>query len=131
MSVVLDASAVLRLLLQTGERAADLRAVVAADDLHAPALVDVEVASGLRWPRATGAVGAPLAAEAVRDLALLGIERYPHTPLLPRIWQLRADLTAYDATCAALAETLGCPLLTSDRGLATAPAPRCERRHLP
>ncbi len=131
MSVVLDASVVLRLLLQTGERAADLRAVVAADDLHAPALVDVEVASGLRRLTATGAVGAPRAAEAVRDLALLGIERYPHTPLLPRIWQLRASLTAYDATYAALAETLGCPLVTSDRGLATAPGPRCERRHLP
>ena len=131
MSVVLDASVVLRLLLQTGERAADLRAVVAADDLHAPALVDVEVASGMRRLTATGAVGAARAGEAVRDLALLGIERYLHTPLLPRIWELRPNLTAYDATYAALAETLGCPLVTGDRGLATAPGPRCERRHLP
>ena len=131
MPIVLDASVVLRLLLQTGDRAADLRAVVAAEDLHAPALVDVEVASGLRRLTATGAVAADRAAEAVGDLALLGIERYPHTPLLPRIWQLRANLTAYDATYAALAETLDCPLLTADRGLATAPGPRCERRHLP
>jgi predicted nucleic acid-binding protein len=131
VSAVLDASVVLRLLLQTGGRAAALHDLVRTDDLHAPALVDVEVASGLRRLTATGAVGAHRAAEAVDDLALLGIERYPHTSLLPRIWQLRANLTAYDATYAALAETLGCALLTADRGLATAPGPRCERRHLP
>ncbi|SFP86689.1 Predicted nucleic acid-binding protein, contains PIN domain [Geodermatophilus dictyosporus] len=130
MSVVLDASVVLRLLLQTGGRAAELHDLVRADDLHAPALVDVEVASGLRRLTATGAVGADRAAEAVDDLVLLGIERYPHTSLLPRIWQLRSNLTACDATCAALAERLGCALLTADRGLATAPGPRCERRHL-
>jgi predicted nucleic acid-binding protein len=131
VSVVVDASVVLRLLLQTGAVADDLRTTVATEDLHAPALVDVEVVSGLRRLAAVGSVESGRAVEAVADLALLGIERYPHTPLLPRIWQLRANLSAYDATYAALAETLGCPLVTSDRGLATAPGPRCERRHLP
>ena len=71
------------------------------------------------------------AAAALSDLAALGLDRYPHAPLLPRIWQLRANLTAYDACYAALAETLELRLLTSDHGLATAPGPRCARRHLP
>jgi predicted nucleic acid-binding protein len=129
VSIVVDASVVLRLLLRTGADD-DLRSLVATEDLHAPALVDVEVASGLRRLAAAGSVSANRAAEALADLGVLGVDRYPHTPLLPRIWQLRANLSAYDATYAALAEALHCALVTGDRGLATAPGPRCERRHL-
>ena len=131
MSLVVDASVVLRLLLHTGARGTDVRAVVTGQDLHAPQLLDVEVASGLRRLIASNALTAGRAAAALGDLAALGLDRYPHLPLLPRVWQLRANLSAYDACYAALAETLQCQLLTSDRGLATAPGPRCSRQHLP
>ena len=131
MSLVVDASVVLRLLLHTGARGTDVRAVVTGQDLHAPHLLDVEVASGLRRLIASNALTAGRATAALGDLAALGLDRYPHLPLLPRVWQLRANLSAYDACYAALAETLQCQLLTSDRGLATAPGPRCSRQHLP
>ena len=131
MSLVVDASVVLRLLLRIGAAASSTRAAVAGQDLHAPHLVDVEVASGLRRLVASKAMSAGRAAAALTDLAALRLERYPHVLLLPRLWQLRANLSAYDASYAALAETLGCPLLTCDRGLARAPGPRCARQHLP
>lgn len=131
MSLVIDASVALRLLLHNAVAAGSVRTALTGEDLHAPHLLDVEVASGLRRLVAARKVTAARATEALADLAVLGVDRYPHTPLLPRVWQLRANLSAYDATYAALAEALDCPLLTSDRGLATAPGPRCGRRHLP
>jgi predicted nucleic acid-binding protein len=109
----------------------DVRAAVAGQDLHAPQLVEVEVASGLRRLVAAKAVTAGRAATALSNRSALGLYRYPHLHLLPRIWQLRADLSGYDARYAALAETLQCPLLTSDHRFATAPGPRCARQHLP
>ena len=60
--------------------------------------------------------------EALRDLADMPIERFAHTPFLPRIWELRNNLTAYDAAYVALAETLGCTLVTRDRRLANSPS---------
>lgn len=131
MSIVVDASLVLRLLLHDETAGATARAAVAGQDLHAPHLLDVEVASGLRQLVASEAVAGHRAAQALEDLAALRLERYPHRLMLPRVWQLRANLTAYDALYAALAETLGIPLLTCERGLATAPGPQCEREHLP
>ncbi len=104
---------------------------MAHEDLHAPHLIDVEVASGLRRLAATKAIGPRRAAAALTDLAALSLDRYPHGSLLPRVWQLRHNLSAYDAMYAALAETLDCSLLTSDGRLATAAGPRCPRQHLP
>ena len=131
MSLVIDASVILRLLLHTKASASTTRAAIAGQDLHAPHLVDVEVTSGLRRLVAVRGMTPARAAAALTDLATLDLDRYPHVLLLPRMWQLRPNLSAYDASYAALAETLGCPLLTSDRGLATAPGPRCPRQHLP
>jgi predicted nucleic acid-binding protein len=131
VSLVVDASVVLRLLLHTGATGSTVRAAVAGQDLHSPHLLDVDVAAGSRRLVAARKVTAGRAAAALSDLAALGLDRYPHAHLLSRIRRLRANLSAYDACYAALAEALQCQLLTSDHRLATAPGPRCARQHLP
>ena len=93
--------------------------------MHAPHLVDAEVAHSLRRLTATGQLTAEAGGEALGAWIALGLTRHPGHPLLPRVWQLRANVTAYDATYVALAETLGCALLTADRRLAHAPGPAC------
>jgi predicted nucleic acid-binding protein len=91
--------------------------------LHAPHLVDVEVLSALRRIVASGAATAERAGEAIADLLDLPIERYAHDILVPRIWQLHENFSAYDASYVALAEALAdepVPLLTADGRLARA-----------
>ena len=120
--IVLDASAALELLLGTPRsRRVALRALVPAETLHVPHLLDLEVAQVLRRWVASGQVGEDRARQALDDLAALGLTRWPHDVLLERIWQLRSNLTAYDAAYVALAEALRAPLLTCDRRLAAAP----------
>lgn len=87
------------------------------DSLHAPYLLDLEVAQVLRRYAARGEVAPRRGQDALELLAAFPLSRYPHEPLLPRIWALRANLTAYDAAYVALAEGLGAPLLTRDRRL--------------
>ncbi len=77
-----------------------------------------------RW-LVQGKVGRSRADQAVDDLAGLPIERYPHLALLPRVWELRHNLTPYDAAYVALAEALGAVLVTADARLAEAPGLRC------
>jgi predicted nucleic acid-binding protein len=84
------------------------------------------VASVLRGQATAGALDAGRAGLALDDLAAAPIERAPHPPLLRRCWELRENLTAYDAACVALAEALEVRLLTGDRRLARAPGPRCQ-----
>ena len=79
------------------------------------------VAQVLRRYERTGGLSTTRGAGALRDLEDLAIERYPHRPLLPRVWELRANLTAYDAVYVALAEALEATLLTGDARLARAP----------
>ena len=120
--IVLDASALVELLLSTKiGRAIATRIEDPALALNAPHLADVEVAQVLRRYAREGELDAEEAAEALEELASLDFERHPHEPLLPRIWQLRDVLTAYDATYVALAEALDAPLLTCDGKLARAP----------
>jgi predicted nucleic acid-binding protein len=120
--IVLDASAVLELLLGTpagsvvGERIAP-----ESQTLHAPHLLDVEVAQVLRRYCASAAIDVERARLALDDLRSIDLHRYPHEPMLERIWQLRSNLTAYDASYVALAEALNAPLLTCDARLANAP----------
>jgi predicted nucleic acid-binding protein len=120
--IVLDASAVVELLLGTprgtaiGARISTSRATV-----HAPHVVDLEVASAFRALETRRAVSAAAAATALVDLLGLRLTRYAHDPLLSRIWQLRGNLTPYDAVYVALAEHLGATLVTCDRRLAKAP----------
>ena len=120
--IVLDASATVDWLLQTSEgQRIEHRMYSAKESLHAPHLLDLEVAQVLRRLVREGTVAANRADEAVRDLLDLRLTRYPHFLLLPRIWQLRHNFSAYDAAYVGLAEKLGAPLITRDGRLAAAP----------
>jgi predicted nucleic acid-binding protein len=117
--IVVDASALLEALLRTPAAAAvEQRLFEAGQSLHAPHLLDVEVAQVVRRYAANGAIEAERGRMALFDLADFPIRRYPHGFLLSRVWQLRNNLTAYDAVYVALAEALDAPLLTRDRRLA-------------
>ncbi len=91
-----------------------------SETLHTPHLLDLEVTQVLRRLALQGVISAHRADEAVRDLLDLRITRYPHQVLLPRIWQLRHNLSAYDAAYIVLAEKLRAPLVTRDARLASA-----------
>ena len=120
--IVVDASAVLEALLRTSAaRAVEERLFEPSQTLHAPHLLDVEVAQVVRRYAANGEIDTERGRMALDDLADLPLRRYPHVFLLPRVWELRNNLTAYDALYVALAEALDAPLLTSDRRLAAAP----------
>ncbi len=117
--IVLDASAVLEVLLRTAAAEAIERRIFAErQTLHAPHLLDVEVAQVLRRYAAAGELEGERGREALADLADLPIRRYPHDFMLVRIWELRGSLSAYHAAYVALAEALDAPLLTRDQRLA-------------
>lgn len=121
--IVLDASAALELLLnsRTGRRVA-ARIGSPRLTLHAPHLIDLEVCQALRRLVRAEKLGSARAQEALDLLRQLDLTRYPHEPLLPRIWELRRNLTAYDSAYIALSEALEATLLTCDERLARAPA---------
>lgn len=119
--IVLDASVALESLLRKpGAVAVDARLFSIGQSMHAPHLLDVEVAQVIRRHAIKGEITAQRGQSALNDLAELPIRRYPHELLLPRIWELRNNLTAYDAAYVALAELLNAPLLTLDARLASA-----------
>ena len=119
--IVLDASAAVDWLLQTsaGQRI-EKRIYSAAESLHAPHLLDLEVTQVLRRLVREETVPSTRADQAVQDLQDLRITRYPHFVLLPRIWQLRHNFSAYDAAYIALAEKLSAALITRDKKVAAA-----------
>lgn len=119
--IVVDASAVLDLLLRSaaGDRVLE-RIDEPGETLHAPHLLDPEVLQGLRRYHRQGALTDQRAAQALDDFEDLAIVRYPHDVLTRRVWQLRHNVTAYDACYIALAEALDAPLLTTDRRLGAA-----------
>jgi predicted nucleic acid-binding protein len=120
--IVLDASAAVDWLLQTPPgKKIEHRVYAQRQSLHAPHLLDLEVTQVLRRLVREGTVSAQRAAEALQDLQDLALSRYPHVILLPRIWQLRHHVSAYDAAYIALAEALTAPLFTRDSRLASAP----------
>jgi len=119
--IVVDASAMLEVLLGTGAGARiQERFFRSGETLHAPHLIDLEVAQVLRRYGAAGDLDPGRGAEALEDLADMPLNRYPHDFLLPRIWELRQRVTAYDAAYIALAEALDAPLVTRDVRLARA-----------
>lgn len=124
--IVVDAS-ILAPALADDEGDGDLaRARLQGEQLAAPELIDLEVISTLRRAARAGRLDDRRSSLALTDLAALPLKRVPHLPLLSRIWELRENLTAYDAAYVALAETLGAPLITADRPLARASGIRCK-----
>ena len=118
--IVLDASAAVDWLLQTpAGQGIEKRIYSRNETLHAPHLFDLEVTQVLRRLALQGVISAHRADEAFRDLLDLRITRYPHLVLLPRIWQLRHNFSAYDAAYVVLAEKLGATLVTRDARLAS------------
>ena len=119
--IVVDASALLEALLRTpAAKAVERRLFAPRETLHAPHLLDVEVAQVIRRYAASGEIDSARGRAALADLTDFPLRRYPHELLLPRVWDLRNNLTAYDAVYVALAEALDAPLLTRDQRLAAA-----------
>lgn len=119
--IVVDASALIEVLLNTpsGSRITQ-RLFEGQETLHAPCLLDIEVAQVLRRFSLAGELNASRGLQAIEDLSDFPLSRYPHDLFLPRIWELRHNVTAYDAAYIALAEALDAPLLTRDARLASA-----------
>jgi predicted nucleic acid-binding protein len=125
--IVLDASAAVDLVLQRDafERIA-ARVEASGENIHVPHLIDLEVAGVLRRLVLQRVVSATRARDGLHDFTALAVWRYPATALLERIWELRANLTVFDAAYIALAEALEAPLVTTDARLAKAPGHRAD-----
>lgn len=125
--MVVDASAVIELLLRSplGVRV-EARLFERPVALHAPHLLDVEVVQVLRRFEQRGELSAARSLAAVRVFEAMPIHRYPHWPLLKRVWSLRANCTAYDGVYVALAEALGAALITCDARLGRTPGLRAD-----
>jgi len=114
--IVADASAVLEVLLNTPVGVEVGRRLFAPEEtVHAPHLLDLEVLQGLRRYARSAEIGIVRVERALQYYANMSLNRYPHDVLAPRVWQLRHNLTAYDASYIALAEALDAPLITRDR----------------
>jgi predicted nucleic acid-binding protein len=119
--IVLDASAAVDWLLQTAVgRQIEKRIYSRGESLHAPHLLDLEVAQVLRRLVREGVVSAPRADQAIQDLFDLRVTRYPHFLFLPHTWRLRDNFSAYDAAYVTLADKLDATLITRDARLASA-----------
>ena len=124
--IVIDASVLATVLADDGADGRRARGHIRGERLAAPALIDLEVASVLRRGFGAQRLTFRRATQAIDDLRQFPLQRAPHTPLLPRIWQLRDNLTPYDAAYVALAEAVSAPLLTADRRLAVAAGICCD-----
>jgi predicted nucleic acid-binding protein len=125
--IVVDASAALAAVLGAGQA----RRALATGRLHAPHLIDSEIANALRRQVVAGRLRPADGWTALDAWRHLGVTRYPVFALLDRVWELRDNISAYDASYIALAELLGCDLLTADARLARAPGIRCAVTTVP
>jgi predicted nucleic acid-binding protein len=123
--IIVDASFLVMTLGDDGPDGMQARERLRGEELAAPHLVDVEVTSVLRRSVLTGSVTGQRASQALQDLTDLAIERVAHSILLPRVWELRANYTAYDACYVAVAELFHAPLLTYDAKMANATGAHC------
>jgi len=123
--IVVDASIVVTALADDGPDGDRVRARLRGERLVAPHLIDIEVVSAWGRLAAAGDVDERRVALAMEDLRSIRLDRVPHVPLMGRCWELRQNLTIYDATYVALAEAMDVALLTADAKLAAAPGLRC------
>jgi len=129
--IVVDASVLANVIGDDGADGRRARGEISgAGAVSAPDLVDVETVAVLRKRWLAGTISDRRFETAIEDLEQLAISRYPTLPLMRRAFELRANVTAYDASYVALAELLGCELLTGDRHLASAPGSSCAIRLL-
>ena len=123
---MIDSSVLVAALTNDEARGEEARDLVVREPLVAPELIDVEVISALRRLVRTGVLDTARAGQAVEDLPFSPVTRAPHKDLVARAWELRDNLSAYDACYVALAEAMETSLLTADKRLASAPGIRCE-----
>jgi predicted nucleic acid-binding protein len=128
--LVVDASVLAPALADDGDDGDKARARLAGESLLAPELIDIETLSVIRRQHRSGQLDDRRAELALTDLAELALRRAPHQILLWRCWQLRHDLTVYDAAYVALAEMVDVVLVTADARLVQAPGLRCRIQHL-
>lgn len=125
MTVVVDASVVVAALVDDGVVGRWAEALLRSQEMAAPHLMPIEAANILRRGSLSGQIGSDIASLAHADLCQLPFLLFPYGHLAGRAWDLRSNLTVYDACYVALAEVLDAPLVTLDRRLAAAPGPRC------
>ncbi|MDE0351208.1 MAG: type II toxin-antitoxin system VapC family toxin [bacterium] len=126
MSGVIDASVLVAALVDSGHDGVWARRAILEGPLAAPELALVETSNLLRRLELSGSVSRLEATAAHRDLLRLKLDVYPFAPFADRVWELRSNLTSYDAWYVALAEALDWPLLTLDRRIGRAGTPLCE-----
>jgi predicted nucleic acid-binding protein len=125
VTLVVDASTVVAALVDGGRDGAWAETLLTSDSLVAPHLMPAEVANILRRASLSGEITADVAALAHADLLQLRVELFPYEPFAARVWELRENVTAYDAWYVALAEHLDARLTTLDERLASSSGPRC------
>jgi predicted nucleic acid-binding protein len=116
--IVIDNSILVAALIDAGPFGKACAARMSGESLAAPALIDLEAARAVRGLLLAAKIDKDEAHRAIQRVQLLPVSRVQHTDLLPRVWELRGNLTAYDAAYVALAETMGAPLVTGDARLA-------------
>lgn len=126
MTVVLDSSVVVAALIDTGPVGMWAEALLVSGPLAAPHLMPIEAANVLRRSALAGDISADVASLAHEDLLSLRLELFPYSLCATRVWELRSNITAYDASYVALAETLGARLATLDTRLSRTSGTRCE-----
>ncbi len=126
MTLVVDSSVVVAALIDRGPVGVWAEALLVSGPLAAPHLMPVEAANVLRRSALAGDISADVASLAHEDLVSLRLELFPYSSCASRVWELRPNITAYDAWYVALAETLGARLATLDASLSRADGTRCE-----